>query len=232
MARLARLCIVGYPHLITQRGINSQCIFFNDADYAFYLRCIEKALPNISCELNAYSLLDRYAQLIITPLEPSSLSRLMQSIGRDYAQYFNSQYQHTGTIWDGRYRSTVVDPRRHLFASMAYLDWAPVRESLCVSVSEYEYSSYGSYAGRTFNPLLSPPAAYWGLGNTPFARENAYREQVALGLNSLQLQEINDAAQYGWPLGDASFLETIKPLSPTRRVSRGQKGRPVRSVPN
>ncbi len=232
MARLTRLCIAGMPHLITQRGINSQRIFLSDEDYEFYLKCVEKALPATGCELNAYALPDRYTQLIVAPLESTSLSRFMQSVGRDYAQYFNSQYQHTGTIWDGRYRSTVVDPKQRLLACMAYLDWAPVRESLSSGASEYKHSSYGSYSGRASNPLLTPSASYWELGNTPFARENAYRELVATGLDSRQTAEIDDAALYGWPLGGEEFLEQMKALNPNRRVSRGRRGRPVKSDPN
>jgi putative transposase len=226
MARQARLCVEGYSHHVLQRGNNRQSIFMDEQDYGTYLGLLKDALVRTSCELHAYALLSSQVHLILMPAKASSLSKLMQSIGRDYARYFNDRHARTGTLWEGRYRSTVIDSEHYLLPAMVYVDLSPVRAAITHFASEYQHTSYRHYAGIAANPLLSTPQSYWSLGNTPFARETAYRELVSLGLSPQQLEEITEKTVYGWPLGDEQFIRELAALMPHLNLSKKARGRP------
>jgi putative transposase len=227
MARLPRLCIAGYVHHVIHRGNNRQAIFLDDRDNNFFLALLTKALVDFTCELNAYVLMGNHVHLLITTKTTESLPLLMQSIGRDYAGYFNKRYSRTGTIWEGRYRSSVIDTDRYLLTCMVYIDLNPVRAGMVRTAGEYPLSSYRHYAGMQVNALISPTQSYWALGNTPFAREAAYRDLVASGLQQDEVDRLTDHGLHGWPLGEEQFLDDIA-IKVERRTVKLKKGRPIK----
>ncbi|MDE2616464.1 MAG: transposase [Burkholderiales bacterium] len=228
MARLPRLSIPGYPHHVIQRGNNRQAIFLRDADRQRMLDLLEDHAQQNEVAVHAYVLMDNHFHLLLTPQSSQGLSRLMQAVGRRYVRHFNDAHGRSGTLWEGRYRSTLIETERYLLACMAYIDLNPVRSGLVVQARDFSWSSHTHYAGLRADRLVTPHPLYWELGNTPFAREAAYARLVQEGL-SLQLQqELTDSALRGWVLGGPDFLAMLQKKT-ERRLSKASAGRPASS---
>ena len=126
--------------------------------------------------------MSNHLHLLVTPEAADSVPLMMQGVGRAYVRYFNRRHGRSGTLWEGRYRSTLIEAERHLLACMVYLDLNPVRAGMLASAADYPWSSHAHLAGLRHDPLLTPHPLYWQLGNTPFAREQAYVDLVRAGL--------------------------------------------------
>jgi putative transposase len=227
MARLPRLSLPGHVHHVVQRGNNRQAIFAGVTDYQHMIRLLRESARQCEVAVHAYVLMENHFHLLATPQTPGGITRMMQAVGRQYVRHFNQTQQRSGTLWEGRFRSTLIQPDTHLLASMVYLDLNPVRAGLVATAGEYAWSSHGHYIGRRADPLITPHALFWTLGNTPFAREDAYARCVREGLAASQAEQIREAALKGWALGDSSFVQSVQQLS-GRRVSKSAAGRPRR----
>jgi putative transposase len=227
MARLSRLSFPGLSHHVIQRGHNGQPVFLRPADYQRMLDLFQEHARDLDVAVHAYVLLPNRFHLLITPQTRTGLPDLLQAVGRRYVRYFNDAEGRTGTLWDGRYRSTVLQPEMYLLPCMVYMDLDPVRTGLVSQVTDYAWSSHGHYIGRRVDRLVTPHAQFWGLGNTPFAREARYTELIQAGVSTAQQQSLVDATLKGWALGDAAFLQTLQKHTP-RRLTKGQAGRPPR----
>lgn len=226
MARLPRLSVAGYPHHVIQRGNNRQAIFLNDADRRRMLELLEQNAAQFEVAVHAYVLMDNHFHLLLTPRTGDGLSRMMQAVGRRYVRYFNDSHGRTGTLWEGRYRSTLIETERYLLACMAYIDLNPVRAGLVAQACDYPWSSHGHYAGLRTDRMVTPHPLYWELGNTPFAREAAYARLVQEGLTAQQQQALTESALRGWVLGSPAFVAELQKKT-ERRLSRASPGRPV-----
>jgi putative transposase len=227
MARLPRLTIPGFPHHIIQRGNNRQAIFASPDDYRELLGLIEEHARRCQVAVHAYVLMSNHLHLLATPETLEGIPVMMQSVGRQYVRYFNRRQARTGTLWEGRYRSTVIQAERYLLVCMAYIDLNPVRAGMVDTPTEYPWSSHQHYIGRRQDRLITPHPIYWDLGNTPFAREAAYAELVAAGLPTTDEQALTDSALSGWALGDRDYVADMQRRT-ERRVIKGRAGRPVR----
>jgi putative transposase len=225
MARLPRLTVTGYPHHVILRGNDRQDIFRNTTDYQRMLDLFEQHSREQGVDIHAYVLMTNHLHFLLTPQKEQGLPKMMQAVGRSYVQIFNKVHGRTGTLWEGRYRSTLIQTERYLLACMAYIDLNPVRATMVAQPEDYVWSSYGHYAGRRHDRLITPHALYWGLGNTPFAREVAYAEMVHAGIQADQQRALTDATLSGWALGDAKFIAGLKAQTP-RRLSKDRAGRP------
>lgn len=225
MARLPRLTLPGYPHHVIQRGTNRQRVFFKDADRVFFLEVLYQAARQHQVAVHGYVLMDNHFHLIVTPQTEHSLSKTMQALGRHYVRYFNDAYERSGTLWQGRYQSTVIQSEAYLMACMVYCDLNPVRAGMVMQPQHYPWSSHLHYIGAKTDRLITPHALFWGLGNTPFAREAAYAELVRAGVEASRMRSITDAVVHGWVLGEASFLQGLQKKT-QRRVLKGKPGRP------
>jgi putative transposase len=226
MARLPRLSVPGYPHHVIQRGNNRQAIFLDQADRQQMLELLEAQARLFEVAIHAYVLMDNHLHLLLTPQTANGLSRMMQAVGRRYVRYFNDRHGRSGTLWEGRYKSTLVETERYLLACMCYIDLNPVRAGLAGQARDYAWSSHGHYAGLRSDRLISPHPLYWELGNTPFAREAAYARLVQEGLSAVQQQELTDSALKGWALGSPAFIAELQKKT-DRRLSKAKAGRPV-----
>ena len=150
---------------------------------------------------------------------------MMQAVGRRYVRYFNQRHGRTGTLWEGRYRSTLIQAERYLLACMVYIDLNPVRAGLAVEPGDYPWSSHGHYVGLRNDRLVSPHPLYWELGNTPFARDAAYADLVRSGISAQQQRVLTDSALRGWALGEADYVADLQKRT-QRRVSKTRAGRP------
>lgn len=226
MARLPRLTLPGYPHHIIQRGNNRQAIFAAAADYQTLLDLLIENAKKFDVAIHAYVLMSNHFHLLATPQTLEGLPQMMQAVGRRYVRYFNDAQQRSGTLWEGRYKSTLIQADRYLLACMAYIDLNPVRAGLVAHPRDYPWSSHGHYTGQRIDKLITPHALYWELGNTPFAREAAYAEWVQSGVSPVQQAALTDSALRGWALGDADFVAELQKRT-ERRVAKSSAGRPV-----
>lgn len=225
MARLARLTVPGHPHHIIQRGNNRQPIFNEGADQEFLLELLSQHAAREKVALHAYVLMSNHFHLLATPETRAGLPAMMQAVGRRYVQYFNNRYQRSGTLWEGRYKSTLIQTDRYLLACMVYIDLNPVRAGLVTRAADYPWSSHGHYAGLHHDKRVTPHSLYWQLGNTPFAREAGYAELVRQGVSAEQQTALTEATVKGWALGEQEFVNGLQKQT-KRRLSRSHAGRP------
>ncbi|MDP3137254.1 MAG: transposase [Burkholderiaceae bacterium] len=226
MARLPRLTVPGYPHHLIQRGNNRQAIFVSPADYRHLLDLLQENAEKFDVAIHAYVLMSNHFHLLATPATEDGLSKMMQSIGRRYVRHFNDSQKRSGTLWEGRYKSTLIQTDRYLLACMAYIDLNPVRAGLVADAAAYPWSSHGHYIGSRTDPLVTPHALYWELGNTPFAREAAYTELVRAGVTPTQQSQLTQATLRGWALGEGDFVAELQKRT-ERRLIKQKAGRPV-----
>jgi putative transposase len=225
MARLPRLTVPGYPHHIIQRGNNRQPIFVDRADYELLLELLDEHARKQQVALHAYVLMSNHLHLLATPQTAEGIPQMMQAVGRRYVRNFNLRHARTGTLWEGRYRSTLIQAERYLLACMVYIDLNPVRAGMVGGPAEYPWSSHQHYVGRRSDKLVTPHPLYWELGNTPFAREQAYAELVENGISQAQQHALTDSALRGWALGEPDYVAELQRRT-ARRVARSQAGRP------
>jgi putative transposase len=228
MARLPRLTLPGYPHHIILRGNNRQTIFASQADYQTLLNLLLENAQKFKVAIHAYVLMPNHFHLLATPETTDGLPQMMQAVGRRYVRWFNDAQGRMGTLWEGRYKSTVIDTDQYLLTCMAYLDLNPVRAGLVGQAADYAWSSHGHYVGLRVDKMITPHPMVWGLGNTPFAREAAYAELVKGGISASQELQLTDSVLRGWALGDADFVTGLQDLT-TRRVSKAAAGRPFKT---
>jgi putative transposase len=215
MARLSRLRLGGLPHLLVQRGHNGQPVFVDAADKALFIELLTESVRTHQVALHAYALLDHEIRLLLTPTEAEGLSRLMQSIGRRYGGAFNRRHGRTGSLWDGRFRATVIEPEQHLLQAMRWLD------------GEGIHNSRAHHVGERPDPAITHHPHFWTLGNTPFDREMAYRQLLGVALTPAQSSQLAEAVQKGWPLGGEAFLARLQQLT-ERRLAPLPRGRPAK----
>lgn len=227
MARLPRLTVPGYPHHLIQRGNNRQAIFASTADYETLLSMLDENARKFHVDLHAYVLMTNHFHLLATPATLDGLPLMMQAVGRRYVRYFNQREGRTGTLWEGRYRSTLIQADRYLLACMVYIDLNPVRAGLVTAAKDYPWSSHAHYVGLRSDKLITPHPLYWSLGNTPFSREAAYAEMVAAGVSPDQQQALTESALRGWALGTPDYVADLQKRT-ARRVTKARPGRPVR----
>ena len=146
MARLPRIDMLGIPQHLIQRGNNRGVCFFADEDYVFYLECLNKAAKKYDCSMHAYVLMTNHVHLLVTPETKGGLSVMMQSVGRSYVRYINGHYRRSGTLWEGRYKSSLIESERYLLTCYRYIELNPVRAGMVSFPGDYRWSSYHCHA--------------------------------------------------------------------------------------
>jgi putative transposase len=230
MARLPRFVIPDHPQHVIIRGNNREPIFLADEDYHFYLEKLKQACIKHECSLHAYVLMTNHVHLLITPHTEIGLSKLVQMVGRYYVQYFNHSYHRTGTLWEGRYKATLVDTEQYLLTCYRYIELNPVRaRDMAEHPADYPWSSYGYNALGKDNALLTPHEEYLKLGDTSENRQQAYRALFDNHLSDETMAEIREATNKSWVLGNRYFKDKIEQQL-NRRASPAAKGGDRRST--
>lgn len=209
MPRRPRFVVPGLPHHVIVRGVNREPIFYSEPDYRSYLGQLRKALVKFECELHAFVLMTNHVHLLISPKHEVGLSKLMQSIGRCYVQYFNFTYKRTGTLWEGRFKSSVVDTERYLLLCYRYIELNPYRAAMVWHPAEYPWSSYRFNALGQGNPLITPHSKYSELGSSASTRQAAYRALFKTEIDEQDIAEIRDKTNNEWVLGSEYFKDII-----------------------
>ena len=228
MARLPRFYADGEAHHVIQRGNNRDPIFGAEPDYLFYLDCLERAAREHALAIHAYVLMTNHVHLLATPSHEASLPKTLQSVGRRYVQYFNYTYRRTGTLWEGRYRSTVIDSERYLLTCMRYIEMNPVRaDGLAQHPADYPWSSYRANALGAPDSSLSPHELYHRLGRSVEDRQSSYRQLFRAQLSKTDIETIREATNKAWALGNDRFRAKIEALA-GRRAAPLPRGRPAK----
>ena len=224
MARKTRNIVSGYPFHAIVRGNNRQAIFIDDEDRRGYKAVLQTAGSAHGLEVHGFVLMTNHVHLIATPARPESLALVMQAVGRQYVRHFNRRHGRTGTLWEGRYRASIIQEDRYLLACLRYVEMNPVRAGIVGSPEAYSWSSHRHHLGLEVDPLVSPHNVYWGLGNTPFDREDAYRRlfDEPPGVDERKLAE---AMLKGHAVAEEGFLERLASTT-GRQWTQRPVGRP------
>ncbi|MFN2338941.1 MAG: transposase, partial [Gammaproteobacteria bacterium] len=225
MARKPRFNLPGVPQHVIQRGNNREPCFFAEEDYRYYLEHLGKAAGKAECAIHAYVLMTNHVHLLVTPMREWAVSDMMQSLGRCYVRYVNRVYRRTGSLWEGRYKASLVDTEQYLLACYRYIELNPVRAGMTGAASEYRWSSYRATALGEEDPLLVPHEEYLRLGRDEAARRYAYRELFRHHMEDAALHEIREALNQELVLGSERFKDRIEQMV-VRRVRPGKPGRP------
>jgi putative transposase len=224
MARLPRYVLPGFPQHVIQRGNNRQQILFDEADYWFLWERIQTATDKFRCDVHAYVLMPSHFHLLLTPRQENGIGKLMQYVGRYYVQYFNQRHERTGTLWEGRYRATLLEPGTFLLLCSRYLELNPVRAGFVDDPQSYDWSSYGFNATGREDTLITPHPEYQKLGSSSKARQKAYRKTFSKPITEDMLARIRDATNKAWVLGSKSFCRDIEGRINRRTTPRPRGG--------
>jgi putative transposase len=205
MARAHRLKMAGLTQHVIQRGNNRSEIFRCDDDYEFFLAALGHACGREDVDVHSYVLMKNHTHILVTPQRARGVSLAMQAVGRLYVLYFNRRYSRTGSLFDGRFRSFIIDTEAYWFTCMRYVELNPVRAGIVSRAQDYRWSSYAGNAFGAPNRLLTAHSLYLALGDSPSARQRKWREICSDALDDRQLAEVRQAAQKGGALGRIVF---------------------------
>jgi putative transposase len=225
MSRKPRFQLVGVPQHVIQRGNNREPCFHGAEDCQRYLADLQDAASRNQCRLHAYVLMTNHVHLLLTPMQEYGVAHLMQDLGRKYVRYINRTYRRTGTLWEGRYKSSLVDSDAYLLTCMRYIELNPVRARMVEHPGEYRWSSYAANAHGQANPLLSAHPLYAELGGEAETRRHAYRELFRHHMDNDLLHAIREALNQELVLGRDDFKDRIEQMT-ARKVRPGPIGRP------
>lgn len=228
MARLARLSIGGYPHLVLQRAV-ARPLVADDVDAERLLAVVRNATQDAQVALHGYSLLPQALWLLVTPADARALGLVLQDVGRRYVRAYHARHGGRGALFESRYRAAIVEPDAHFLGALQYVETQPVRAGLALSAEDYRWTSFRQHAGFAADPVLQDHSLYWALGNTPFERQATYRSIVQGGLASAEIDRLDRALTGGWVVGSDAFLRQISPHC-ARRAVPAQAGRPRRTA--
>jgi len=225
MGRKPRFNLVGVTQHVIQRGNNREPCFYSEEDYSTYLSFLKIAADKNNCHIHAYVLMTNHVHLLMTPMQAHGISTVMQSLGKRYVQYINKVYKRTGTLWEGRYKASLVDTHNYLLTCMRYIELNPVRAGMVSLPSEYRWSSYSCNGAGNDNENIRPHPLYLALGSNEVERCFSYRELFRNKIDNELLHDIRESVNQDLVLGRDDFKDKIE-AALERSVRRGVPGRP------
>jgi len=231
MPRHARIVAAGYPMHAILRGIDRGAIFFAESDNRSFLDALAELTAAESVRVHGYVLMTNHVHLLMTPATDRGASLLMKGLGQRYVQHVNRTYARTGPLFEGRFRSSIIEGDTYLLACQRYIELNPVRARMVDSPADYPWSSYGANALGHKDPVVSPHPLYSELHESDQDRRAAYRNLFADSLPESVLSAIRDATNGGFVLGSSRFEKQIAAIL-GRRTWRGQPGRPRQPQPD
>jgi putative transposase len=225
MARLPRIDFPGVPQHLIVRGNNRGLMFRDDADRVIFLRYLDDALSGCACDLHAYVLMENHVHLLATGHGAGELSELMQRVGRKFARTVNLRWDRTGTLFEGRFRSSLIDSESYLFTCMSYIELNPVRAGIVRAPGEFAWSSYAQNAGGDPQRPIVPHPLYFSLGSSTIERANAYRDIVGAGISDSDVDRIRTCARKCRALGSEEFCQGLASVL-NRAIVPREQGRP------
>lgn len=223
MARLPRICLPRIPQHIIQRGNNRQVCFGSDEDFSAYAFWLEECSRKCRVAIHAWVFMTNHVHLLVTPETDLGVSRMMQTLGRHYVRYFNHTYRRTGTLWEGRFKSCVVDAEDYLLICQRYIELNPVRAGMVMDPGDYAWSSYRANGLGQPAKLWTPHQIYRELGASLTEQAMAYRELFVGQMDANILNQIRQASNQGMVMGSDRFKQKVEHLT-QRRVSPLKRG--------
>lgn len=227
MPRKPRFFLPGVVCHVVQQGHSLQPVFFDVADYSVYLAYLAEAAERYACAIHAYVLMNNHVHLLVTPQDKQGISRMMQYVGRYYVPYVNDTYGASGTIWQGRFKASLIDEEAYLLTCMRYIELNPVRAGVARSAAFYRWSSYRANAQTKPNELLTPHRLYLSLGRTRKARSERYKSLFKVAIDEHLLTDLRNAWHSGTPLGGEKFIKQIERRLRCK-VGQARRGRPCK----
>ena len=225
MPRKRRFFLPGVPVHVVQRGNNRQALFFDDDDYQSYLDWLAEAAGDYGCAAHAYVLMTNHVHLLLTPDADKSISTTLQALGRRFVPYINRRYGRTGTLWEGRFRASLVQEERYLLACYRYIEMNPVRALMVDRPEHYRWSSYRANAFGERNPFVVPHQIYLSLGATAKERQAGYCGLFQTQLDPEWISNLRSCLQTGTPLGNEGFRARVERALGVQ-VGYSSRGRP------
>ncbi len=225
MARLPRFCPPGIAQHVIQRGNNRSVCFAAEKDFSAYANWLRQYADECQVAIHAWVFMTNHVHLLVTPSSEDGVSRMMQSVGRRYVRYFNDQYCRTGTLWEGRFKSSLVQSCTYLLRCYRYIELNPVRAGMVGEPSEYTWSSYRCNALGVDAKLCTAHEEYLKLGKDKDGRLGAYRALFKANVEETMVEQIRTSINSGLALGNDDFKERVERLY-GRRVTPAKMGRP------
>ena len=222
MPRRARIQIPGYPMHIVQRGHNRAACFLEPSGYELYLGLLNELHERFGCQIHAFVLMTNHVHLLVTPERKDSASELMRRVNLRFVQAMNRRYGRTGSGWEGRFWSSVIDTRSYFMTTHRYIELNPIRAGLVKRPENYLWSSHAANAFGVPCPFIRAHAVYLALGSHTDRRRAAYRNLFREKLEDKDLDRIRHALRRNLPLGSDDFIDDLE-----RRLGvRLRTGRP------
>ncbi len=213
MSRRQRCCPPGLPVHVVQRGNNRQVCFAGEPDLKAYVNWLREGAEKFGMVVHAWVFMTNHVHILVTPQAAESVSRCMQYLGRHYVRYFNYRYQRSGTLFEGRFRSCIVQSSDYLLACQRYIELNPVRAGMVSDPADYSWSSYRAHALGQPAAMWHPHSEYLALGDTPVARIIAYRRFFEQQHSAQLTTDIRDALNTGLVLGNERFRAEVEALT-------------------
>ncbi len=229
MPRRARIALAGVPLHVIQRGNNRQACFFSDDDRRFYLDQLSQCAQHAGCAIHAYVLMTNHVHLLLTPREADAAGRLMKLLGQRYVQHVNRLYRRSGTLWEGRFRSCIVQDEAYLLGCSRYIELNPLRAGMVAHPANYRWSSYRANAQGEADGLIEAHPIYTALGRQAQERQAAYRELFRHEIEPGLVDEIRRATNGNFALGNEHFVAEVT-TALGRRAIPGASGRPRKRI--
>ena len=233
MPRRPRLVAADIPLHIIQRGNNRNSCFFANSDYLVYLDLLRRSAATARCRIHAYVLMSNHVHILASPENPGAPGTMMKALGERYVQYVNQRYKRSGTLWDGRFKSCLVQDETYLLVCHRYIELNPVRAGMVTNPSLYQWSSHRCNALGNADAIVTPHPIFTSLGKDNFSRQLAYRGLFAETLPDQEIARLRDATNYNYTFGSTGFSETMAKLlgrqvariASTRRLEPPQSAR-------
>ena len=221
----------GQPFHVIQRGNNRSVCFYVEEDYELYLRHLNRLSIKHGVKVHAYVLMTNHVHLLMTGEQLDSLSNLMKYLGQCYVQYINKKYKRSGTLWEGRYKSCLIDADEYLLLCQRYIELNPVRASMVDHPANYRWSSYRVNAQGYTNSLIMPHEVYSQLSSNAEDRQSCYRDLFRYELDPVLGDEVRTMTNGGYVCGRNDFKAQVAMML-KQRVTPGKPGRPIRKLVN
>ena len=209
MPRSARLLFPGHPLHIVHRGVNRGVCFADDADHSFYLGLLQELLRAAGCELHAYVLMTNHVHLLITPGDADSAARLMKPVAQRHAQRYNKRWKRTGPLWEGRFKSSLVDSHGYALSCHRYIEENPLRAGMVRHPATYRWSSFRANAMGYACPFLTEHSSMQALHGDPVERLIAYRALFDTPMADREIEVFRRALKSGLAAGSPDFIERV-----------------------
>ena len=228
MPRKPRFFLPDVPNHVVQRGRNREPVFFESSDYYFYLEKLREALHKYEAELHAYVLMTNHVHLLISAKDAKAISSVMQYVGRCYVPYINHKYGFSGSLWEGRFKSSLIESESYLLSCMRYIELNPVRANMAHSPEDYIYSSYHANALGKDDLLVTPHVEFLKISESSKNRAKFYQGLFNQIISQEDMNNLKHSYESGTPMGSSYFQSYIEQVL-GRKVGKTSRGRPAKN---